>query len=131
MLHYRWCSIAKRNTADKMGNETAQRFADALDAEMTKHGFLGIRRRFPRSRKSKPPADRFGNYCICFHVTEDETIIVRILCTVIRNTSLSRATIGAYCTSMLRPVEVVDGSMRRELVIARLAEFADLASQWA
>jgi len=41
MLHYRWCGIAKRNTADKMGNETAQRFADALDAEMTKHGFLG------------------------------------------------------------------------------------------
>lgn len=61
------------------GDDTAQRFADALDAELAKLALLG---HGGVSREALSPGLRltvFGNYSIYFRLTDDETIIVRIL----------------------------------------------------
>lgn len=64
---------------NEAGDVIAQRFADALDAELMKLALLG---HGGVSREAVSCGLRltvFGNYCIYFRLTEDETIIVRIL----------------------------------------------------
>lgn len=64
---------------NEAGEDIAQRFADALDAELVKLAHLG---HGGVSREAVSPGLRltvFGNYCIYFRLTDDETIVVRIL----------------------------------------------------
>jgi len=64
---------------DEAGSKTALRFAEKLDAELARLAYLGhggVR------REAVSPGLRlavFGNYCIYFRLTDDETIVVRIL----------------------------------------------------
>ena len=61
---------------NEAGDVIAQRFADALDAELMKLALLG---HGGVSREAVSCGLRltvFGNYCIYFRLTEDETIIV-------------------------------------------------------
>ena len=64
---------------NEAGTEIANRFAEALDAELAKLAALG---HAGASREAVSPGLRltvFGNYCIYFRLTESKTIVVRIL----------------------------------------------------
>lgn len=65
--------------ADEAGDATAQRFATALDAELTKLALLGHSGVSREAVSSGLRLTVFGNYCIYFRLTDDDTIIVRIL----------------------------------------------------
>ena len=64
---------------NEAGDDIAQRFADALDAELVKLVLLG-HGGVPREAVSAGLLlTVFGNYSIYFRLTDDETIVVRIL----------------------------------------------------
>lgn len=61
------------------GTAVALKFADRIDAELQKLAQLG---HSGASREHVSPGLRavlFGNYCFYFRLTDDETIIVRVL----------------------------------------------------
>jgi len=61
------------------GLTVAHRFADQIDAELQKLALLG---HGGTSREHISPglrASLFGSYCFYFRLTEDETVIVRVL----------------------------------------------------